>query len=175
MILILSRRFSLYITDPRTLKILKDFNLIKFNLSLGLVVQINVIFIFSVFCRRYTLFFFLRVGPQTLFLSVKFFIVLLKNTKFCYSFFYNLQISSTIIIIYSTNFSYFFIFSKMSALNSLFIKNRVLLVMLCSEVLYARILIDNSLTQLVYQQSQKYLRYYFSVWFIRLVCSSICG
>ena len=37
-IFMLSKRFSLYITGPRTLKILKDFNLAKFNLLLSCVI-----------------------------------------------------------------------------------------------------------------------------------------
>ena len=37
-IFMLSEKFSLYITDPRTFKILKNSNLVKSNLSLGLVV-----------------------------------------------------------------------------------------------------------------------------------------
>ena len=47
-------------TGPRTFIILKDPNLVKSNLSLGFVVQINIIFVFSVFYRRYTLFFFFK-------------------------------------------------------------------------------------------------------------------
>ena len=156
-------KFSLYIIGPRIFAILKNFNLVKFYLLLGLVVQINIIFVFSIFYKRYTLFFFLKVGPQTLFLLANFFIVLLKNTKFYCSSFYNLQISFIIITIYSTNSSHSFVSNEILALNSLFMKNGVLLVILCSEILYAIIPMGNNLTQLVYWQSQKYLRYYFSV------------
>ena len=63
MIFMLSGRFSLYITGFRTFKILKDPNLAKFNLLLGRVVWINIIFVLGVLYRRYTLIFFLRVGP----------------------------------------------------------------------------------------------------------------
>ena len=66
MILILSGRSNLYITNSRTLYILKDFNLAKSNLSLSFMVWINIIFMFSILYRRYTLFFFLRVNPLTL-------------------------------------------------------------------------------------------------------------
>ena len=59
----LSGRLSLYIINPKTLIILKDFSLVKFNLLLDLIVWINIIFIFSVFYRRYTLFLFLKVSP----------------------------------------------------------------------------------------------------------------
>ena len=38
MIFMLFGRFSLYITGPRIFKILKGFNLAKFNLSLGRVI-----------------------------------------------------------------------------------------------------------------------------------------
>ena len=83
---------------------------------------------------------------KTLLLLVNFFIVLLKNIKSCQSLSYNIWISFTIIIICGTNSLYFLVSSKMSALNPLFIKNGVLLVMLYSNVLYASILIDNNLT-----------------------------
>ena len=59
----LSERVNLYIISPRTLKTLKDSNLAKFNLLLGRVVQINIIFIFDILYRRYTLSFSLRVNP----------------------------------------------------------------------------------------------------------------
>ena len=59
----LSERFTLYVTSPGIFIILKNLNFIKSNLSLGLVVRINVIFVFSVLYRRYTLFLFLRVSP----------------------------------------------------------------------------------------------------------------
>ena len=90
MIFMLSGKFSLYMTGPRTLKILKDFSLTKFNLLLSYMVWINVIFILGVLYRRYTLFFFLRVSPQIFLLSANFFIILLKNTKFYLSSSYNL-------------------------------------------------------------------------------------
>ena len=82
-----SERSSLYMTGSRTLKILKDPSLVKSDLLLGLVIRINIIFILGILCRRYTLFLFLRVGPQTLFIFMNFFITLLTNTKFYYSFF----------------------------------------------------------------------------------------
>ena len=155
----LSERSSLYVISSRTFKILKNSNLIKSNLLLGRVIQINIIFVFSIFYRRYTLFFSLKVGPQTLFLSANSFIFLLKKIKFCRSFSYNSQIFSTFITVYSTNFLYFLISIKMSASNPLFIKNGVFLVVLYSDILYASILMSSNLTQLVYQQSQKHLRY----------------
>ena len=145
----LSRRFSLYVISSRTFKILKIFNLVKFNLSLGLIVYINTVFIFGVLYRRYTLFFFLRVSPQTLFLLVNFFIFLLKKIKFCYSSSYSLWISSTYTIICGINSSHFLISNKTSASNPLFMKNEVLLVILYLKVLCASILMGNSLTQLV--------------------------
>ena len=77
----LSGKFSLYVTGSRAFKTLKDFDLIKFDLSLGLVIQINIIFVLDIFCRRYTLFLFLKVSPQTLFLLANFFIFLLKNIR----------------------------------------------------------------------------------------------
>ena len=81
-IFMLSGKFSLYITDPRTFIILKGSNLAKFNLSLSYMVQINIVFILGILRRRYTLFFFLRVSPLTLFLLANFFIFLLKKVKF---------------------------------------------------------------------------------------------
>ena len=89
MIFMLSGRFSLYVTGSRTFKILKGPNLKKSNLLLGRVVWINIIFVLGILYRRYTLFFFLRVSPQTFLLLVNFFIILLKNTKFYRSLFYN--------------------------------------------------------------------------------------
>ena len=62
MIFMLFGRFSLYVTGPRTLKILKGFNLAKSNLLLSYIVWINIIFVFGVLHKRYTLFFFLRVS-----------------------------------------------------------------------------------------------------------------
>ena len=61
-IFMLSERFSLYVTNPRTFKILKNLSFIKFNLLLGLMAWINIISVFGVLCRRYTLFLFLRVS-----------------------------------------------------------------------------------------------------------------
>ena len=63
----LSEKSSLYITGSRTLKTLKNSNLAKSNLLLNHVVQINIIFVLGVLCRKYTLFFFLKVSPLTLF------------------------------------------------------------------------------------------------------------
>ena len=77
----LSGRSSLYVTSPRTFKILKDPNFAKSNLLLGLVIQINIIFVFGVLYRKYTLFFFLKVNPLTLLLSVNFFIILSKYIR----------------------------------------------------------------------------------------------
>ena len=145
-IFILSGRSSLYMTDPKTLIILKYLSLAKSNLLLNLVIQINIIFMLDILYKKYTLSLSLRVDPQTLFLSAKFFIFLLKKIRFCRSSFYNLQISSTIITIYGTSSSHFLIFIETSASNPLFIKNRVLLVVLCSDVLYASIPMGNSLT-----------------------------
>ena len=150
MIFMLSGRFSLYITGPRIFKILKGSSLAKFNLLLNCVVRINIIFILGILYRRYTLFFFLRVSPLTLFLLANFFMFLLKKTKSCWSLFYNMWISFTVITIYNTNSSHFLIFIKILTLNLLFMKNGVLLVVLCSNVLYTSILMGNSLTQLVY-------------------------
>ena len=59
----LSGKSNLYVTNPRILKILKGSNLAKSNLSLNYVIQINVIFIFSVYFKKYTLSFFLKVSP----------------------------------------------------------------------------------------------------------------
>ena len=146
MILILSRKFSLYITSPRTLTILKDPSFAKFNLSLSLMVWINIILIFNILYRRYTLFLSLRVSLQTFFLLANSFIFLLKKVKFCQSLFYNLWISFTLITICGINSSHFFIFNKILALNPLFIKNRVLLVVLYFKVLYASIPMGNNLT-----------------------------
>ena len=145
MILILSGRSSLYITNSRTFKILKNPSFIKSNLLLGLIIYINIIFIFGILCIVYTLSLFLKVSPQTLFLIIHFFITLLKNIKFYRSFFYNSWILSTIITICGTNSSHFLVFNKTLALNPLFIKNRVLLVVLYSKVLYVIILIGNNL------------------------------
>ena len=86
----LSGRSSSYVTGSRIFKILKGSNLAKSNLSLSRVVRINIIFILDILYRRYTLFFFLRVGPQTFLLLITFFITLLKKTKFYRSLFYNL-------------------------------------------------------------------------------------
>ena len=145
----LSWKSSLYVTGSRTFTILKNSSFIKSNLLLSLVVQINIIFMFGVLYRRYTLSFFLRVSSLTFFLLANSFISLLKKINFCLSFFYNLWISSTYTNIYSTNSSHSHIFNKISALNFLFIKNELLLVILCSEVLYASIPMGNNLTQLV--------------------------
>ena len=38
MVFMLSGKFNLYMTGPRTLKILKDFNLIKSSLLLSLII-----------------------------------------------------------------------------------------------------------------------------------------
>ena len=62
MIFMLSKRFSLYVTGPKTFKILKNFNLAKFNLLLSFMVWINIIFVLGIFCRKYTLSLFLRVS-----------------------------------------------------------------------------------------------------------------
>ena len=61
-IFMLSGRFSLYVTGSKTFIILNSFSLVKSNLLLGHVVLMNVIFVLGVLYRRYTLFFFLRVG-----------------------------------------------------------------------------------------------------------------
>ena len=156
-------RSSLYVTNSRTFKILKGSNLAKSNLLLSRVIQINIIFVLNIFYRRYTLFLSLRVNSLTFLLSINFLIILLKNTKFQQNLFCSSWISSTIITVYSTNSSYFLIFIETSASNPLFMKNRVLLVILCSKVLYTIIPIGNNLTQLVYQQSQKHLRYYSNI------------
>ena len=149
-IFMLSGRSSLYITSFRTFKILKDSSLAKSNLLLSRVIWINIIFMFGVLYKRYTLFFFLRVNSLTLFLLVNSFIFLLKKIKFCQSSSYNSWISFTIITICGTSSSHFLIFIKTSALNSLFRKNGVLLIILCSNILYASILMGNNLTQLIY-------------------------
>ena len=142
----LSGRSNLYVTNSRIFETLKGPNLAKSNLLFGHVIWINIVFMFGVLCRRYTLFFFLRVSSLTLLLLVNFFIILLKNIKFCLSFFYNLWISFTITIIYSINSSHFLVSNKMSALNPLFMKNGVLLVVLCFNILYASILMGSNLT-----------------------------
>ena len=68
----LSGRFSLYVTGPKTFEILKNPSLAKSNLSLSRVIWINIIFVLGVLYRRYTLSFFLKVSPLTLFLFPKF-------------------------------------------------------------------------------------------------------
>ena len=82
-IFMLSGRSSLYIISSRTFIILKGFSLTKSNLLLGRVVWINIIFVLSILYKRYTLFFFLKIGSLTLFLLANFFIFLLKKVKFC--------------------------------------------------------------------------------------------
>ena len=146
----LSGRSSLYVISSKIFIILKGSSLAKFNLLLSFVVWTNVIFVFSVLYKRYTLFLFLRVSSWTLFLLVNFFITLLKNVKLCRNFFGNLWISSIYNIVCNLNSSHSLISSETSASNPLFIKNGVLLVVLYLEVLYISILIGNSLTQLVY-------------------------
>ena len=69
-------------TNPKTFKTLKNPNFAKSNLLLGLIIYINIIFMFSVFYKRYALSLFLKVSPQTLLLLVNFFITLLKIIKF---------------------------------------------------------------------------------------------
>ena len=86
----LSRRSSLYVTNPRTFIILNSSSLAKFNLLLGLVIWINIIFMFSILYRKYILFLSLRVSSLTLFLSANSFIFLLKKIKFYRSSSYNL-------------------------------------------------------------------------------------
>ena len=81
MIFMLSGRSSLYVTNPKTFKILKGPSLAKFNLLLGRVIQINIIFMFNIFYKRYTLSLFIKVSPQTFLLFANFFIILLKKTK----------------------------------------------------------------------------------------------
>ena len=130
----LSERFSLYIINPRNFTILKNSSLAKSNLSLNLIIWINIIFIFSVFFQKVYLSLFLRVSSRTLFLLANFFITLLKNNKLCRSSSYNLWILSISVVIYNTNSSHFLISSKTSVLNLLFIKNGVLLIILYSEV-----------------------------------------
>ena len=85
----LFKRSSLYITGPKTFKILKGSNLAKSNLLLSRVIQINITFIFNILYRRYTLSLSLRVSPQTLILSTNFFIFLLKKIRSCRSSSYN--------------------------------------------------------------------------------------
>ena len=62
-IFMLFGRSSLYITGSRTLKILKDPNLAKSNLSLSYMILINIIFVLGILYKRYILFFSLRVSP----------------------------------------------------------------------------------------------------------------
>ena len=64
---ILSVKSNLYIIGYRAFTILKDFSFAKSNLLLDLVIQINIIFIFGILYKKYTLSLFLRVSPQTLF------------------------------------------------------------------------------------------------------------
>ena len=61
-ILILSEKSSLYIISSKTFIILKGFSLAKSNLLLNLVIRINIIFVFSIFYKKYILFPFLRVS-----------------------------------------------------------------------------------------------------------------
>ena len=77
----LSGSFSLYITGPKILTILKNFSFVKFNLLLGLTILISIILILSVLYRKYTLFLFLRVSSQNLFLLANFFIALSKEIR----------------------------------------------------------------------------------------------
>ena len=62
-IFMLFKKSSLYMTGSRTLKILKGSNLAKSNLLLDRVVQINIIFMLGICCRKYTLSLSLRVSP----------------------------------------------------------------------------------------------------------------
>ena len=62
-IFMLSKKSNLYIINSKTFIILKDSSLIKFNLLLGRVILINIIFILGILYRRYTLFFSLKVSP----------------------------------------------------------------------------------------------------------------
>ena len=59
----LSEKSSLYITGPRTLKILKGSSLTKFNLLLNYIIWINIIFVLGILYKKYILFLFLRVSP----------------------------------------------------------------------------------------------------------------
>ena len=158
----LSRKSSLYMTGSRTFVILKGFSLIKFNLLLSNNLD-KYYFCVWCFLQKIHFIFFLRVSSQTLFLLINFFIFLLKNIKFYQSFLCNSWISSTIITIYNTISSHFLISNKTSASNPLFIKNRVLPVILYSDILYVSIPTGNNLTQLIYQQLQQHLRYYSSI------------
>ena len=63
MIFMLFGKFSLYITGSRALKILKGPSLAKSNLLLSYMVWINIVFVLSIYYRRYTLSPFLKVGP----------------------------------------------------------------------------------------------------------------
>ena len=60
---ILSEKSSLYVISPRTFTILKSFSFREFNLSLSLIIWINIIFIISILFKRYTLFLFFKAGP----------------------------------------------------------------------------------------------------------------
>ena len=61
-IFMLSGRSSSYVTSSKTFKTLNSFSLAKFNLLLGYVILINIIFVLGVLRRRYILSFFLRVS-----------------------------------------------------------------------------------------------------------------
>ena len=58
----LSERSSLYVTGPRTFKILKGSNLVKSNLLLNLMILINIKFVLGILYRKYILFPPLRVS-----------------------------------------------------------------------------------------------------------------
>ena len=143
-------RSSLYIIRPQIFNILNGSSFAKSNFSLGFVVRINVTFVFGVFYRWYTLFLFLRVSSQAFFLLASLFIILLKKIKSYFNFFYSLWILSTFTTTCDTNSSHRLVSSKTSASNPLFAKNRIILMVLCSKVLYVSIPIGSSLTQLVY-------------------------
>ena len=107
-ILILFRRSNLYVTNPRTFAILKSSSFVKFSLLLSLVVWINIIFVFGVLCRRYTLFLFLRVGPWTFFLVANFFISWTKlNPTKVYFVIYGFL---PLIFLHAVPISYIFVF-----------------------------------------------------------------
>ena len=140
----LSGRSRLYMTGPKTFIVLKNLSFAKSNLLLSFIIQINVIFMFDIFYKKCTLFFFLKVSPRTLLLPVNFFINLLKNIKLSYNLFYKIWISFIYSVMCGTNSSHFYILSKISTLNPLLANNGVLVIVLCSEVLYASIPIDSS-------------------------------
>ena len=89
-IFIRSRSFNSYISGSNTFAIQNDPNFIKSNLSLGLVIQIKVVLVLDIYCKKYTLSSFFRISLLILKVSAYFFIFLLKNSMSLLKLSYNL-------------------------------------------------------------------------------------